>query len=51
LIAAFHRLGNVLEKRLENGRIDLRVRIPRTLAERILAGTPYSGQLSGGGKN
>jgi len=51
LIAAFHRLGNVLEKRLENGRIDLRVRIPRTLAERILAGTPYAGQLSGGGKN
>ncbi len=45
LTAAFHRQGQVLELRVEDGRLNLRVRISRAQAERILAGTPYEGQL------
>jgi len=50
LEAAFYRLGKVLERRLQNGLVHLRVRLPRTVAARLLKGTPYADQLPATGR-
>ncbi|HUU27509.1 MAG TPA: GTPase HflX [archaeon] len=48
LLASFHRLGHVMEWKMQDGRVSLRVRMLKPLAQRLLSGTPYAGQISGG---
>ncbi|MBW7997299.1 MAG: GTPase HflX [Candidatus Glassbacteria bacterium] len=48
LAAAFHRLGRVLERSIEDGSLKLRVRMPRPLAMQLVKGTPYEIQLTRG---
>lgn len=45
LAAAFHRMGRVLERRMEDGKLLLRVRMPWPLAMQIVKDTPYENQL------
>ncbi len=47
LAAAFHRLGRVLEHRVEEGVLLMRVRMPRPLAQQLVKNTPYENQLRG----
>jgi GTP-binding protein HflX len=51
LVAAFHRLGRVIERRMQNGSLLLRVRMPRPLALQLLKDTPYEIQLTRGNNN
>lgn len=47
LAAAFHRLGRVLEHRVVEGELLMRVRMPRPLALQLVKDTPYEKQLTG----
>jgi GTP-binding protein HflX len=51
LVAAFHRMGRVLDRRLQNGELRLRVRMRKPLALRLLKDTPYAGQITFSGGN
>jgi GTPase len=47
LAAAFHRLGRVMEHRVEDGELLMRVRMPRSQALQLVKGTVYENQLTG----
>lgn len=51
LVAAFHRMGRVLDHRLQNGELRLRVRMRKPLALRLLRDTPYAGKITFSGGN
>lgn len=51
LVAAFHRMGRVLDHRLQNGVLRLRVRMSKPLALRLLRKTPYAGKITFSGGN
>jgi len=51
LLAAFHRMGRVLDSRLQNGVLQLRVRMRKSLAQRLLKDTPYAGKITFSGGN
>jgi len=51
LVAAFHRMGRVLDRRLQNGVLRLRVRMRKPLALRLLKDTPYAGKITFSGGN
>ena len=51
LAAAFHRLGNVLENRLTDGRMEMRVRMRRTLLKQLLADINPQGKITFHGGN
>ena len=51
LVAAFHRTGRVLDRRLQNGVLRLRVRMRKPLALRLLRDTPYAGKITFSGGN
>ena len=51
LLAAFHRMGSVLDSRFQNGVLRLRVRMRKSLAQRLLKDTPYAGKITFSGGN
>ena len=46
LAAAFYRMGQVVERKNQNGVISMRVRMRKPLVERLLRDTPYVAQIS-----
>lgn len=51
LAAALHRLGEVLDKRLAGDRVEMRVRMRRSILNRLLCDTPHRGQITFHGAN
>jgi hypothetical protein len=51
LAAAFHRLGHVVDRSSTNGMVSLRVRMRKSLLNRLLSDTPHHGQITFHGGN